>query len=331
VDGERAGVDVTHRVDQADHAARAAQVQPGQGLAVGGQVEERVTGQDLVAVRDQPVVELLLLGLGRVQLVPDVGTAAGRAQPGDAQLGAVLVGDGLELVELVDVLPGHHDRDLGMLEPGLGEVLQRGDRGVERARATDVVVDLGRRAVHRDLDVDVVGRGELRGPLLVELDAVGGELDADVVGDGVVQQLPEVRAHGRLATTDVDVEDLHALQLVDDGLGLGGAQLARVTPPGAGQAVHAREVARVGELPGQADGRVQAVLEVVDQLHGHLTVVVGGAGGTSGRRSCGTSAVRRGHAGRRRAGAPRRRRHGPPSGRPAGSPGRARPRPAGAS
>ena len=76
----------------------------------------------------------------------------------------------------------------------------------------------GGRPVERDLDVDVVGRGQLRRPLLVELDPVGGELDPHVVADRVVEQLPEVRAHRRLAAADVDVEDLHPLQLVDHRL-----------------------------------------------------------------------------------------------------------------
>ena len=216
VDGERAGVDVADRVDQADHPAGAAEVEPGQGLAERRQVEERVAGEHVVAVGQQPVVEVALLGLGGVQLVPDVGPAAGRAQPGDPQLGAVGVGERLELVELAGVLAGDDDGDLEVLHPGLGQVLQRPGGGGEGAGAADGVVDLGRRAVQGDLDVDVVGAGQLRRARLVQLDAVGGELDADVVADGVVEQVPEVRPDGRLAAADVDVEDLHPLQLVDD-------------------------------------------------------------------------------------------------------------------
>src|SRR5690606_29039757 len=97
--------------------------------------------------------------------------------------------------------------------------------------------------------------------------AVGGELHPDLVVDGVLQQLPEVRSDGGLATADVDVEDLHALQLVDDALALLGGQFARVTSSGRRQAVRARQIAGVGELPRQADRRVQAVLEVIDQFH----------------------------------------------------------------
>ena len=181
-----------------------------------------------------------------------------------------LSADRLELVELIDVLPGHHHGDLRLAEPGLGEVLQCPDRHVVAAGAADVVVDLGGGAVEGDLHVDVVGAGQLRRPLLVELDAVGGELDPDLVVDGVVEQLPEVGPHGGLAAADVDVEDLHLLQLVDHGLGLGGGQLTRVAPPRRGQAVRAGQVAGVGELPREADRGVEAVLEVLNQLHGTL-------------------------------------------------------------
>ena len=119
VDGERAGVHVADRVDQADHPARAAQVQTRQRVAVGGQVEERVAGQHLLAAGHQPVVQLPLLARGGVQLVPHVRAAAGRPQPGQPQLRAEPVGDRLEVVQLAGVLPGHHHRDLEAPEPGL--------------------------------------------------------------------------------------------------------------------------------------------------------------------------------------------------------------------
>ena len=100
VDRERAGVDVTDRVDQADHAAGAAQVQPRQRRAVAGQVEERVAGQDVVAAVEQPVVERALLVLQQVHLVPDVRAATGGPQPGQPQGRAVALGQRRELVEL---------------------------------------------------------------------------------------------------------------------------------------------------------------------------------------------------------------------------------------
>src|SRR5690606_28604001 len=217
VDGERAGVDVADRVDQAHNAARTAQIQPGKrGRAQRVEVEERVAGQHVLTVAQQPLVQLSLLLLGRVQLVPDVRATSGRPQPGDAQLGIEVVGDAFELVELVDVVPGHHHADLEAGESGLGEVLHGTPRGVARSVTAHRVVDLGRGAVQRHLDVHVVHGGQLPCALLADAHAVGGELHPDLVVDGVFQQLPEVRAHGRFTAADVDVEDLHALQLVDD-------------------------------------------------------------------------------------------------------------------
>ena len=152
--------------------------------------------------------------------------------------------------------------------PGGLEVGHRPHRGVVGAGAADVVVDLGGRAVQGDLHVDVVGGRQLGGPLRGDPEAVGGELHPDVVVDGVVEQLPEVRPHRRLAAADVDVEDLHPLELVDQRLALLGGQLVRVAPARGAQAVHAGQVAGVGQLPGQADRGVQPLLELVDQPAG---------------------------------------------------------------
>src|SRR5699024_5171465 len=201
----------------------------------GRQVEERVAGEHVVTVGDQPVVELALLLGQRVQLVPHIGPAAGRAQPGDAQGRAVVVGQRLELVELGDVVAGHHHRDLRVLEPGVLQVPQGAGGQVERAGTAHGVVDLGGGAVERDLHVDVVGGGQARGDLLVDAHTVGGELHAHLVGRRVVDQFPEVRAHGRLTAADVDVEHLHGLELVDHGLALLGGQLVGVAPARGGQ------------------------------------------------------------------------------------------------
>ena len=70
------------------------------------------------------------------------------------------VGEGLEVVELVDVVPGDDDGDLGVLEAGVGEVLQRPDSHREGTGSADGVVDLSGGAVQRDLHVDVVAGRE---------------------------------------------------------------------------------------------------------------------------------------------------------------------------
>ena len=193
-------------------------------------------------------------------------------QPGDAQRGAVTACQRGEFVELVDVVPGHDHGDLGVGESGGGEVFQRTDGHREGPGTPDGVVDLGGRAVQRDLDVDVVAGGQPGGHLGRDPHAVGGELHAHVVSGGVVHQLPKVRPHSRFPAADVDVEHLHAFQLVDDVLAVLRGQLTRIAFARRRQAVHARQVARVGQLPGQADGCVQPMLELLDQpWHGRLS------------------------------------------------------------
>ena len=96
------------------------------------------------------------------------------------------------------------------------------------------------------------------------------------------------RAHGGLAAPDVHVEDLHPLELVDEGLALVGGELVRVTPARAGQAVHAGQIAGVGQLPGETDGRVQTPFELVDQTGdrpagGHRSLVDQGHGASRGQ------------------------------------------------
>ena len=78
-------------------------------------------------------------------------------------------------------------------------------------------------------------------------------------------QLEEVAADHRLAAADVDVEDLQVVQFVEHRLRLVGGQLARVAPPGRRQAVHALEVAGVGQFPGETDRGVEAALELFNE------------------------------------------------------------------
>ena len=208
MDGERACVHVADGIDQADDPAGSAHVQPGQRRAEGVEMEEAVTGEDLVAVGVQPAIDRALLVLGRVELVPRVGAAARRAQPGDAQLGAVAVGERLEVVELGDVVPGDDDGDLERPEPGGSEVVHRRPRPGERAGATDGIVRRHVDTVEAHLHVEV---GHRRQPLRrspVDERAVGRELDADPLRRGVLDELEEVGAEHRLAAADVDVEDL---------------------------------------------------------------------------------------------------------------------------
>ena len=232
MDHEGAGIDVADRVDQADDPPGAAHVEPGQRLTEGVEVEERVAGKYLRSVGEEPAVDLHLLIARRPQLGPRVGPAARRPQPGDAQLRAVGVRQRLELVELVDVVAGHYHGDLERPEPGVAQRVHRPPRGGVRTATAHRVIRRGIDAVEADLHVEVVHRRQAVGGGGVEERAVGRELDADPVADGVVDELEEVAPDHRLAAADVDVEHLQPLQLVEHALGLGGRQLAGIAPPG---------------------------------------------------------------------------------------------------
>ena len=121
----------------------------------------------------------------------------------------------------------------------------------------NLVVGRGIRPVDRDLDVHIVHPGELSGPARVDGRPVRRELDPDSLLDAVGHEVVEVRADGRLAAADVDIEDLHRRQLVHDAHRLGGRQLRRVPLSRGGQAVDAGEVATVGQLPRQADRGIE--------------------------------------------------------------------------
>ena len=265
MDRERARVHVTHRVDQADDPAGATHAQAGQWVAVPGEMEEGVAGEHLLAPGQQPAVQLPLLDGGEVQVPPDGSAPAGRAQPGQPELRPIPVGEPFERIELADVVPGDHHRDLEAGEPGGGQVADRAHRGGVGTGAPDRVVDLGGGPVQRDLNVHVIGGGEPPGHAGGDLHSVGGELDPDPVADRVVQDFHEVGPYRRLAAADVHIEHLHPRELVDDRPARGRRKLSRVPAARAGKAVHARQVARVRQLPGEADGRGQPPLEPVHQ------------------------------------------------------------------
>ena len=224
-------------------------------------MEERIAGEH-VGVIHEPVVELTLLLVGGMERFPRVGATARRAKAGQSELGAVVVGHRLELVDLRDVVAGHHHRDLETLEPGSLKVLHRLHGRGERTFPADMIVGVGVGSVDRDLHIDVVRFGELLRHLGIDARTVGGELHADAVVDGVADEMPEVLANRGFAATDIDVEDLHPLQFVDDGLALLGREFARVTATRRRQAVHALQVAGVGEFPRETDRGVEPPLHL---------------------------------------------------------------------
>ena len=262
VDDERAGVDIADRIDQADHSPGATQVQAVERIAEGREVEERIAGEHRGAI-EQPRVELALLGVGQVELVPGVSTPSRWPKAGEPELSAVASGDGFELIELAHVVAGHDHRDLELAEPGLCQVVHRRGRRCEAARTPERVIGGLIGTVDRDLDIDVVAAGQAPSSLRCQAGPVGRELDSHAARGGVLDELEEVAADHRLAPTDVHVEDLEGCHLVDEAGGLFGRELRRVSSAGARQAMGARQVAGIGQLPGEADRRSQPELEAV--------------------------------------------------------------------
>ena len=105
--------------------------------------------------------------------MPGVGATARRPQAGEPQLSAKSLCQGLELIELADVVAGHHHTDLELAEPSLVEVGHGGNSGVERTFSAHGVVGGGVGSVDRNLDVDIVGRGEPAGHISIDARSVG--------------------------------------------------------------------------------------------------------------------------------------------------------------
>ena len=122
--------------------------------------------------------------------------------------------------------------------------------------------------VEADLDVEVVHRRQALCRPSVDERPVRRELHPDALLHRVVDELVEVASDHRLAAADVDVEDLEVVELVEDALRLSGRQLVGIATARRRQAVDARQVAGVGQLPRQADRRVQPALQLADE-RGH--------------------------------------------------------------
>ena len=214
------------------------------------------------------MVEHPLLISRRMQRLPRVDAPARGPEPGQPQLGPVALRDVGEPIELGHVLAGHDHADLELPEVGRRQVVHGRPGGRKRSLAPHGVVGGGQGAVQADLHIDVVHGGQAARPVRGEPGPVGGELHADLVVDGVGEQVEEVRAQHGLAAADVHVEHLHGSQLVHHAAGLGRRQLPRVAAARRAEAVDAGQVAGVGELPGQADRGVEPLGEPLPQGHG---------------------------------------------------------------
>ncbi len=227
-------------------------------------MEERVAREGVRMIL-QPSVEIDLLVRRRMELVPRVRAPTRRTQPREPQLCTVPIRERLKRVELRHVVPRDDDADLERTESCRREMVHRPSRRRVRPRASHRVVGRRGRAVDGDLHVHVVRAGQPRHALRRDRRPVGGELHTDAVADRVVDECVEVGADRRFTAADVHVEDLHGAQLVDDGHGFRGRQLVRIASARRGQAMDASEIASVGELPGEADGRLEPVLQLFDE------------------------------------------------------------------
>ncbi len=237
VHDEGAGVDVSDRVDQADDPPGPAQVQAGERLAAErAEVEERVPGENFGVVREE-AVHVPELGSRRPELVPHPHPPARRPKAGHAQLGAEKARQGQHGLKLAGVVAGDDHAQLERPEAGIGEAFHRPHGGGEAPRPPDRIVRGSRGAVEADLDVEVVHGGQPAGAGGRHRRAVRRELDPDPAPQGVRDDLLEVGPDRGLAAADVDVEDLHRGQLVDDAERLCRGQLVRVAQAGARQAV----------------------------------------------------------------------------------------------
>ena len=160
--------------------------------------------------------------------MPRIGTTTGWSQSRHSELGSVTVSELLERVELVDVVARHDDGDFERAEPGIGEVIHRPACGVVRADAADRIVSDRIGSIEADLDVEVIHRGETTRLVGIDEGTVGRELDPDVAADRVVDQLEEIATDHWFAATDIDVENLQVVELVQHPFGFDRCQLAGV-------------------------------------------------------------------------------------------------------
>ena len=98
-----------------------------------------------------------------MQVVPDVHATARWTKSRQTKFGAVLLSQGLVGVELGDVVTGHNHGDLEGTEVGVTEIVHgAAGRGVG-AFAAQCVVGLGVNSINRDLNIEIVHRGETLG------------------------------------------------------------------------------------------------------------------------------------------------------------------------
>lgn len=80
----------------------------------------------------------------------------------------------------------------------------------------------------------------------------------------------EVTANHWFATTDVDVKHLQRCKFIKNGFRLFSGQFAVIALSTTGQAMHARQVACVGQFPCKTDGGIKSLLHLLAKaMRGH--------------------------------------------------------------
>ena len=258
---EGARVHATVGRDGAGHPRGAAHVQPERAPALWCEGEERVAGGDLrVVAQEHAQLEELLAA--EAVLLPAAAAGAGRPEARQARPGAI---PARQLVE-VGELAGVHRRDdhveTEVRIAALGQEADAVEDAVERPGPADGVVGRREGAVEAHLQVD--GRRhaqELVDQVPVEHGPVGADAGRDPSPVSVVQDLEEVLAQEGLPAAEVDLEHLHARELVDDveaalEVELAATRRAQVRR----QAVAAAEVARLRDLPRDVHRRAKALV-----------------------------------------------------------------------
>jgi hypothetical protein len=190
-------------------------------------MKERVARQHIWSLQ-QPRIQITVLEQRWVEDVPLLDGAARWTQPREAQLCTVRRCEFFKFIELLNALASHHDGDLEGSEVDLLQVVHGAARGVITSHTAHSITRDGVRTVNGNLYIEVVNAREplRRGP--VNTRAIRGELHTNLLVYRVLDQFKKISAHHGLAATDVDVENLHSSDLVDQGLRFDRAQFIGV-------------------------------------------------------------------------------------------------------
>ena len=167
-------------------------------------------------------------------------------------------------------MTSHNYGNLELTKASITQVVHGANCCCKRTFTTNCIVSCCVSAVQTYLNVEVIKCSQTLGIFLVNKRAIGGELHADAVIDGVFNDLKEIAAHHWLTTTNVDVKHLQVPQFVEYCFCLFCVQFMRITLATAGQTVDTFKVACIGEFPCQADGCIKTHLHLVDKaFSGH--------------------------------------------------------------